>query len=276
MTQSSLPAKAPDPTITQPQAKSKHRSPAYPFVSLKKAVDRAKAIYDIEKRYAVALEIVAKHWGFKPKSSGLLQTVAALRQFGLLAPDEGLGLDRKIRLSERAIRILIDQREDERRKAVQEAALSPKLYAKLWSMWGDDLPSDGNAVSMLVFEMEFNPDAASAVLKGYKETLSFAGNLSGVSVPDQGESEPKVDDEDSENGATDSTGSATESRVATNAGAGAKPAAPIQLGEEEYLRARLAGGRVVRVMFQGAPPTQLEIAKLIAMLELSKDQYPTE
>ena len=43
--------------------------------------------------------------------------------------------------------------------------------------------------------------------------------------------------------------------------------------EEEHLRAKLAGGRMVRVLFQGPPPTQKEIDKLIALLEISKDQY---
>ncbi|HEY5957915.1 MAG TPA: hypothetical protein VIV60_15235 [Polyangiaceae bacterium] len=46
--------------------------------------------------------------------------------------------------------------------------------------------------------------------------------------------------------------------------------------EEEYFRARLAGGRMVRVLFQGTPPTQSEIQKLITLLECTKDQYPVE
>ena len=52
------------------------------------------------------------------------------------------------------------------------------------------------------------------------------------------------------------------------------PLAALGDREEEYFRARLAGGRMVRVLFQGEPPTQAEIGKLIALLELSKDQYP--
>lgn len=52
-----------------------------------------------------------------------------------------------------------------------------------------------------------------------------------------------------------------------------RPITPL-LGEEEHLRARLADGRTVRVLFQGPPPTRGEIDKLIAMLTLSKDQYP--
>lgn len=44
-------------------------------------------------------------------------------------------------------------------------------------------------------------------------------------------------------------------------------------GEEEYFRAKLAGGRQVRVLFQGEPPTRAIIDKLIAHLELAKDQF---
>ena len=42
-------------------------------------------------------------------------------------------------------------------------------------------------------------------------------------------------------------------------------------GEEEYFRAKLAGGRQVRVLFQGEPPTRAIIDKLIAHLELMRE-----
>lgn len=55
----------------------------------------------------------------------------------------------------------------------------------------------------------------------------------------------------------------------------AQPQTPATLaGETEYFRSKLAEGRTVRVLFQGPEPTQNEISKLIAMLELTKDQYP--
>jgi hypothetical protein len=44
--------------------------------------------------------------------------------------------------------------------------------------------------------------------------------------------------------------------------------------ETEYFRLTLAGGRVARLLFQGDRPTQAEIKKLIANLELNLDQYP--
>ncbi len=50
--------------------------------------------------------------------------------------------------------------------------------------------------------------------------------------------------------------------------------APIQTGEHEIFRTNLVGGRTARVLFRGPTPTQAQIAKLIALLELSKDQYP--
>jgi hypothetical protein len=57
-----------------------------------------------------------------------------------------------------------------------------------------------------------------------------------------------------------------------------KPHAPMQplqnAGEEEHFRLKLAGGRTARVLFQGDPPTQAEIKKLIANMELMLDQYP--
>ena len=50
--------------------------------------------------------------------------------------------------------------------------------------------------------------------------------------------------------------------------------APVSTGETERLRLPLSGGRGVRLLFAGPMPTQSDIDKLIALLELSKDSFP--
>src|SRR5689334_2255157 len=86
----------------------KHRSPAYPFIPLQKAVERAATLYERNKRHSTPLAVAAGLWGYKEKSSGGLQTVSALKQFGLLL-DEGSGDKRHVRLTELAFRILLDE-----------------------------------------------------------------------------------------------------------------------------------------------------------------------
>jgi len=49
-----------------------------------------------------------------------------------------------------------------------------------------------------------------------------------------------------------------------------------QPGEQELARFPLPGGRSVRLLFTGPAPTQREVEKLIALLELSKDTFAVE
>jgi hypothetical protein len=42
------------------------------------------------------------------------------------------------------------------------------------------------------------------------------------------------------------------------------------------MRVSLKGGRLARVVFSGDVPTQADIAKVIASLELQKDSFPKD
>src|ERR1035437_5342820 len=92
-------------------SKKRERSPNFPFIGLAAAIQRARDFYDQEKRGSAAVSVIATHWGYSPKSSGLIQTVAALKSYGLME-DEGRGEARRLRLTERALRILLDNRTD--------------------------------------------------------------------------------------------------------------------------------------------------------------------
>lgn len=257
-------------TDTGEDGRSQHRSPNYPFISLSKAVERARALYQAEARHTVRFEVAAKHWGYAAKSSGAKQTVGALRYFGLISLETTQGAARAIKLTDRALRILLDTRDGERRKALQEAALSPKLYAELWAAWGKTPPSDDTAISHLTFELAFNPIAAPAALAAYKETMVFAGLTDSAMVPDEAADKIAADEQEP----------ADMDEAFSDPGANPKPKAttsPQQAmarGETEHFRVTLAGGRVARVLFQGDRPTQSEIKKLIANLELNLDNYP--
>src|SRR5262245_3909199 len=87
------------------------RSPAYPGINLEAAIEKAKALLDSEGKYAVPMSSAFAAWGFGAKSSGGRETRAALRYFGLITV-EGQGAVRKVKLTEKALRILLDARED--------------------------------------------------------------------------------------------------------------------------------------------------------------------
>jgi len=163
---------------TQEQAnppRTKTRSPNYPALSLKTALERAREFYKAEGRNAANVAVAIQHWNFKAKSSGGIVTLAALKSFGLLS-DEGSGNKRSVRLTELALRILLDNRTDgtERSAAIKEAALKPKIHSELWTEYQTSLPSDETLRHNLIFDWKFNENTVGAFIREYKDTIKFA------------------------------------------------------------------------------------------------------
>lgn len=156
--------------------RSKERSPAFPFITLERALERVRQFYGEEKRGAAPLSRAVMHWNYSPGSSGALQTIAALRQYGLLEDVGGSGANRQLKLSDLAVRIVVDQREDtsERIANVKAAALSPPIAAEIFERWSDGLPSDGTLHHFLVIEKKFAEAAAFTAVKILKENQRFA------------------------------------------------------------------------------------------------------
>ncbi|HEX3553963.1 MAG TPA: hypothetical protein VIA62_12125 [Thermoanaerobaculia bacterium] len=153
-----------------PAPRRKVRSPSYPFIDLRTAIERARRLFEAEQRNAVHQETAAAHWGYSPKSSGGKQTIAALRAFGLL---EGDGM---VKLTERAVRILFDERNPspERDLLLRQAALSPALHGRLWEKYGAVLPSSTDLRLSLILGEGFNENSVDEFIEEYAETLTFA------------------------------------------------------------------------------------------------------
>jgi hypothetical protein len=151
------------------------RSPSYPGITLEAALKLAKEFYNLEKRNTANIGVALQHWGFKPKSSGGLVSVAALKSFGLLS-DTGSGKDRKVQLTELALRIILDTRAEslERQQAIKEAALRPTIHSALWNKYGTNLPSDENLRHELIFDRKFNENSVGDFIKEYRDTIKLA------------------------------------------------------------------------------------------------------
>ena len=104
------------------------RSPAYPSLPLEKALERAKELYQAEKRHPVRRNVLAQHWGYKNEKGAFPVTLAALRKYGLVAESE---TDKgQEQLTDLAFRLIVDQPEsDAWKEAVKKAALNPKLHS---------------------------------------------------------------------------------------------------------------------------------------------------
>jgi len=177
---------------------TRNRNPAFPALNLERAMELAERIYERESRKPMAPETAAKHWGYSIKSSGAQQSMSALKQFGLLM-EEGDGNARKLRLSELALKIIIGKRTSAAGfvQALQEAALSPKLYAELWEKADEHgLPSDIELEHYLLLERKppFYEDAVKGVISDFKSTVALAklGTSDPIGLDDSSGSQDEI------------------------------------------------------------------------------------
>lgn len=197
------------------------RSPPYPFITLSKAIERAKDLYAHARHHQVGMGSLSHAWNYGAKSSGLVQTAAALVQFGLLA-DEGSGDSRKFQLTDDALRIVLDQEaeSDKREAAIRRVALNPKIHREIWDKYGAADVSDGVLKSYLTLDRReaglapFGEGAADDLIAEYRETVAFAGLASGDILPSSDEDKEDVDDKPNPSAKSD-TGRGEKDRVQT-------------------------------------------------------------
>lgn len=206
------------------------RSPNFPFIDLKAAIQRAQQFYEREKRNAANVLVAGKHWGYGSKSSTIQQIVAALVAFGLLV-DSGSKDSRMVRLSELALRILLSAADSPRQlAAIQEAALKPEIHRRLARKYPGGLPSDENLRYELLFDWEphFNETAVDGFIRNLKSTLEFA-RLPETDIISDEESDTEGSDEDKDPLVDQNVSPrGTESEEAMDAG---QPAGPSRTNE---------------------------------------------
>ena len=160
----------PQPNDTE--KKRRHRSPNYPAVGLREAIDRVRKFMTVDGRAGATPEIAAKHIGYASAHGQAYSVLAALKKFGLAEDKDG-----RIVPTQRAIEIISLPENDLRRtKAIRDAALLPSVYVELIEQYRKTgLPSDETLEGELKAYRGFNPNAVKEFLKGFRETLEFAG-----------------------------------------------------------------------------------------------------
>lgn len=168
-----MPDEADDP---KPKKARAGRSPSYPSLTVREAIDKAKALQSSEGDYAAPLSSALKAWGYSHKSSAGRQTLATMKYYGLI-DIAGDGDARKIKVSDIARRIILDNREDEtdKRQLIRKVALAPAAHKTLFEEYPGGLASDGTVNYFLVHEQGFNPEAANELIAEFKDTSSYIG-----------------------------------------------------------------------------------------------------
>jgi ribosomal protein S19E (S16A) len=175
------------------QVQQRHRSPGWPFIPLDRAVARAAEFYKGNRDRAVKPTAANVSWGMTSKSGAVDQTIAALRQYGLIQrTDEG------IKITDIGLRIIRNLREisPEREAALRQSALAPKIFADIHGNWPDELEPDATLEFYLVHERGFSEEAAKKVLVNYKASIRYARLDGSDNNPDSDDGNSAGQDDD--------------------------------------------------------------------------------
>lgn len=174
---------------------TKDRSPSFPFIPLKTAIERLEAFDKKFGRHPAPAAKAALAWDMKEKSSQGDQTLAALKSYGLIKYD-GMGAARHASLTDAGRNYLRAQQESIKKDILKSAALSPKNMRAYWAAWGADRPPDEVALDKLILEGSFSEGGARNFLKVYDDTISYAG----LSNSDKLDPEQEGSDDDANDG----------------------------------------------------------------------------
>src|SRR5580658_9748517 len=115
------------PKPAEVEKKKRQRSPNYPTVGLREAVDRAKRFVSANGKAAAMPAIAAKLIGFATAHGQAYSALSALKKFGLLEEKDG-----RVAPTQRGMEIASLPESDPRRlKAIRDAAVSPSIYSEL-------------------------------------------------------------------------------------------------------------------------------------------------
>lgn len=156
------------------QKAPRDRSPGYPFISLKAAIDRAVAFDDKFGRHPSPLDKAGLAWGYKGDSSQAAQTLSALKYFGLVQYS-GTTEERVVSLTEAARTYMRAHQASTKVEILKASALRPKAMLTYWKRWGADRPINEICLDQLIIKDGFTEVAAKVFLRVYDETIAFAG-----------------------------------------------------------------------------------------------------
>lgn len=153
---------------------AKARSPQYPAIGLKEAVEKIAAIYGKDYQNHIPRAVAAKHMGYDTLHGKALSVLSALLKYGLL---DGRGDESHV--SDLAVTIIAHPTGSrERVEALKQAASNPELFAELDNRFNNGKGSD-TAIRSYLLTQKFLPIAADVVVRSYRETKQLVEAESG-------------------------------------------------------------------------------------------------
>lgn len=143
------------------------RSPNYPGVSLREAVNLAETLYEeFDRKEMTDMEAV-EEWGYTALSGTSRRKLAALKHYGLLDNRED-----GVAVSDRTLAILRPADPNERIAELKKALYEPNVFRGIQEDF-EDLPTTGRLTAYLVRDKGFSDDASKKVDEVFRESIEF-------------------------------------------------------------------------------------------------------
>ena len=141
------------------------RSPQYPAIGLKEAVEKIAEVYEKDYQNKLPREVIARHMGYQGLNGKSLGVLSALNKFGLLE-----GRADESRVSDLAMSIIAHPVGTmERYTAIKAASGMPDLFAEIDQRFQSGKVSD-QAIRSYLLTQKFIPTAVDAAIRSYRET----------------------------------------------------------------------------------------------------------
>jgi hypothetical protein len=144
---------------------SRMRSPSYPSVPLKQAIDLVNKIHRSCRTNVITRENAVHEMGYSGLTGRSMKVLSALLQFGLLEK-AGTG---DVKVTQRTVDILHGIDESDRSEATLEAAYAPQLFRDIHERFPDGIPSEGVIRSYLI-QQDFVDVAIGPAITAFMET----------------------------------------------------------------------------------------------------------
>jgi hypothetical protein len=168
-----------DPKTSADQEGKRHRSPGYPVIALGEAIEKARLVFQQDKRAFTTPDAIISHLGYK-KGGSARRVVSALRQYGLLDEEAG-----RYRVSDLGFKVLhLPEASEERMRLVRQAAQNPPIIRRVVEDFQGELPSDTTLKEHLILTEKFNPDSVDSFIGVLRETLGLVKLTSVAYIPE--------------------------------------------------------------------------------------------
>ena len=152
----------------EPKKKKFDRSPRYPSMSLRVAINNIRELHEKEGRALVPREVAVKAWGYKSLHGSSLTLLAAVAQYGLLRREKG-----KVGISEDAFIILeAPNNSSEKKDALERCSREPRIFSEIIQNHPKGLPSD-DTLKWELRQKNFTEQGAEVVIACLRDTISF-------------------------------------------------------------------------------------------------------